>query len=144
MRTLDAGGGGNTVIKTQRESSIYERDLGRNPANHQPLTPLSFLTRAASVYPDKTAVIHGRKRTTYRAFYERCRRLASALDKRGVGLGDTVALMAPNVPAMLEAHYGVPMAGAVLNTLNNRLDGETIAFILKHGEAKVLITDREL
>ena len=144
MRMLDAGGGGNTVIKTQRESSIYERDLGRNPANHQPLTPLSFLTRAASVYPDKTAVIHGRKRTTYRAFYERCRRLASALNKRGVGLGDTVALMAPNVPAMLEAHYGVPMAGAVLNTLNNRLDGETIAFMLKHGEAKVLITDREL
>ena len=88
------------MIKTQRESRIYERDLGRNPANHQPLTPLSFLTRAASVYPDKTAVIHGRKRTTYRAFYERCRRLASALDKRGVGLGDTVALMAPNVPAL--------------------------------------------
>ncbi len=132
------------MIKPQRESNIYERDLGRNPANHQPLTPLSYLTRAASVYPDKTAVIHGRKRYTYRAFYERCRRLASALDKRGVGPGDTVALMAPNVPAMLEAHYGVPMAGAVLNALNYRLDGETIAFILNHGEAKILITDRAL
>ena len=141
---IDTGGGGNTVIKTTRQPNIYDWDLGQNPANHQPLTPLNFLPRAASVYPDKIAVIDGNKHYSYRQFYERCRRLASALKNRGVGLGDTVALMAPNVAAMLEAHYGVPMAGAVLNALNYRLDGETIAAILNHGEAKVLITDREL
>ena len=141
---IDTGGGGNTVIKTTRQPNIYDWDLGQNPANHQPLTPLNFLPRAASVYPDKIAVIDGNKHYSYRQFYERCRRLASALKNRGVGLGDTVALMAPNVAAMLEAHYGVPMAGAVLNALNYRLDGETIAAILNHGAAKVLITDREL
>ena len=141
---IDTGGGGNTVIKTTRQPNIYDWDLDKNPANHQPLTPLNFLPRAASVYPDKIAVIDGNKHYSYRQFYERCRRLASALKNRGVGLGDTVALMAPNVTAMLEAHYGVPMAGAVLNALNYRLDGETIAAILNHGEAKVLITDREL
>ncbi|HEX7006084.1 MAG TPA: acyl-CoA synthetase [Alphaproteobacteria bacterium] len=123
--------------------SIYERDLDRSAANFAPLTPLSFLDRAAAVYPDKTAVIHGDRRYSYREFAARCRRLASALRTRGVGLGDTVAVMAPNVPALLEAHYGVPMAGAVLNALNIRLDAPTIAFILEHGGAKVLITDRE-
>ena len=123
--------------------SIYERDLERVPANFAPLTPLGFLDRAAAVYPDKTAVIHGARRYNYREFAERCRRLASALRARGVGLGDTVAVMAPNVPALLEAHYGVPMAGGVLNALNVRLDAPTIAFILEHGAAKVLITDRE-
>jgi len=124
-------------------TSIYERDLERAPANFAPLTPLGFLDRAAAVYPEKTAVIHGARRYSYREFAERCRRLASALRVRGVGQGDTVAVMAPNVPALLEAHYGVPMAGAVLNALNIRLDAATIAFILEHGAAKVLITDRE-
>ena len=124
-------------------ASIYERDLGRGGANHRPLTPLSFLAWSASVYPDHTAVIHGEERTSYREFQARCRRLAGALAGRGIGLGDTVAFMAPNVPAMLEAHYGVPMTGAVLNALNFRLDAATIAAILAHGEAKALITDRE-
>jgi len=132
------------VAKTAREESIFDRNLDRDGANHQPLTPIGFLARTASVYPLRTAVIHGARRFSYHEFYERCRRLAGALKGRGVGPGDTVAVMAPNVPAMLEAHYGVPMAGAVLNTLNYRLDGENVAFILEHGEAKVLITDREL
>jgi fatty-acyl-CoA synthase len=123
--------------------SIYDRDLDRNPANSAPLTPLTFLRRAAAVYPDKTAVIHGDRRFTYREFHQRACRLAGALAKRGVGPGDTVALMAPNIPAMLEAHYGVPMVGAVLNALNYRQDAATIEFILGHGRAKVLITDGE-
>ncbi len=127
----------------ERGASIHERDLGRNPANSAPLTPLSFLRRTAAVYPDKTAVIHGAQRYSYRALYERACRLASALKRRGIGRGDTVAIMAPNTPAMLEAHYGVPMAGAILNPLNIRLDSGTIAFILEHGEAKVLLSDRE-
>ncbi len=121
----------------------YESDLGRVPANYVPLTPLSFLVRSAAVFPRKTAVIHGELRYTYAQFHARCRRLASALAGRGIGRGDTVAVMAPNVPALLEAHYGVPMAGAVLNALNYRLDARSIAFILEHGEAKLLITDRE-
>ncbi|MEE8532060.1 MAG: acyl-CoA synthetase [Alphaproteobacteria bacterium] len=108
-----------------------------------PLTPLSFLARAAHVYPKRTACIHGERRTTYAELYGRARRLASALRMRGIGVGDTVAVMAPNVPALLEAHYGVPMAGAVLNALNFRLDAATIAFILEHGEARVLLVDRE-
>ena len=124
--------------------NIFERDLARNAANEAPLTPLSFLERSAAVYPDKTAVIHGARSFTYREFAERCSRLASALAKRGIGPGDTVAVMAPNVPALLEAHYGVPLLGGVLNALNYRLDAATIAFILAHGEAKALITDREL
>src|SRR5262249_16743538 len=107
------------------------------------LTPLPFLERAAAVYPNKPAVIHGTTRFTYRQFYDRSRRLADALRRRGVGQGDTVAVMAPNVPPLLEAHYGVPMAGAVLNALNYRLDARSIAFILAHGEAKLLIADRE-
>jgi fatty-acyl-CoA synthase len=117
--------------------------LGRNAANFAPLTPLSFLARAAAVYPDKLAVMHGDMRFTYRQFYDRCRRLAGALRLRGIGPGDTVAVLAPNVPALLEAHYGVPMAGAVLNALNTRLDARSITFILGHGEAKLLIADRE-
>jgi fatty-acyl-CoA synthase len=107
------------------------------------LTPLSFLEWSAAVYPDKCAVIHGEVRYSYAEFHGRCHRLASALAGRGIGVGDTVALMAPNVPAMLEAHYGVPLCGAVLNALNYRLDPTTIAFILDHAEAKLLITDRE-
>jgi fatty-acyl-CoA synthase len=124
-------------------SGIFETDLDANPANFQPQTPLTFLDWAASVYPDKTAVIHGDARYSYRQFGERCRRLASALQRRGIGPGDTVAVMAPNSPPMLEAHFGVPMTGAVLNALNYRLDAAGIAFILGHGEAKALITDRE-
>ena len=124
-------------------ASPYATDLDRRPANYVPLTPLSFLARSAGVYPDKPAVIHGDRTFTYAEFAARCRRLASALARRGVGPGDTVAIMAPNVPAMLEAHFGVPMAGAVLNALNYRLDARTIAFLLEHSEATVLITDRE-
>ncbi|MDE2228306.1 MAG: acyl-CoA synthetase [Alphaproteobacteria bacterium] len=123
---------------------IYdEPHLQRGPANHAPLTPLSFLVRAAAVYPDKPAMIHGERLFTYAELLERCRRLASALRRRGIGQGDTVSVMAPNVPAMLEAHYGISMAGAVLNALNYRLDAKTIAFIFGHAETKLLITDRE-
>jgi fatty-acyl-CoA synthase len=118
-------------------------DLDKNPANFQPLTPLTFLERAAGVHPDRTAIIHGSLRRTYRDFYARSRRLASALDKRGIGRGDTVSVMLPNTPSMLECHYGVPMVGAVLNTLNTRLDARVIAFSLDHSNAKVLITDQE-
>jgi fatty-acyl-CoA synthase len=117
--------------------------LARNAANFTALTPLSFLARAAAVYPDKLAVVHGGRRFSYRELYARCRQLADALRRRGIGPGDTVAVLAPNVPALLEAHYGVPMAGAVLNALNYRLDARSIAFILAHGEAKLLIADRE-
>jgi len=124
-------------------TSPYQFDLDKNPANYQPLTPLSFLERAALVYPDHLAIIHGPLRRTYRDFYARSKKLASALAKRGIGKGDTVAVMLANTPAMLECHYGVPMTGAVLNTLNTRLDAAIIAFSLDHGEAKVLITDRE-
>jgi len=123
--------------------SAYDTDLDRNPANYQPLTPLAFLERAASVFPGRTAIIHGPLRHSYAEFYARSRRLASALAKHGIGKNDTVAVMLPNTPAMLECHYGVPMAGAVLNTLNTRLDAAIIAFSLDHGGAKVLITDRE-
>jgi fatty-acyl-CoA synthase len=121
----------------------YEMDLDKNPANYQPLSPLTFLERAAFVYPKTVAIIHGDIRITYDEFYGRCRRLASALSKRGIGLGDTVAVIAPNVPAMLDAHYGVMMTGAVLNAINYRLSAQEIAFILDHGEAKVLMVDRE-
>jgi len=121
----------------------YRAGLDRNPANHVALSPLSFLARAAEVYPQRAAVIYGERRLTWAQTYQRCRKLASALAKRGIGVGDTVAVMAPNVPSIFEAHYGVPMTGAVLNTLNTRLDAEAIAFMLTHGEAKVLITDRE-
>jgi len=121
----------------------YETDLDRNPANFVALTPLSFIERTAAVYPDRVAIIHGSFRQTWRQTYERCRRLASALAGMGLGPGDTVSIMLPNIPAMCEVHFGVPMCGAVLNTLNTRLDAESIAFMLKHSGAKVLITDRE-
>ena len=120
----------------------YEIDLDRNAANFAPLSPISFLQRSAEVYPDKAAIIHDRA-YSYAEFGERVRRLASALAQRGVGTGDTVSVMAANTPALLEAHYGIPMTGGVLNALNIRLDAKTIAFILDHAEAKVLLTDRE-
>ncbi len=126
-----------------RKANAFSRDLDRNPANFAPLTPLSFIERAACVYPARPAVVHGRQRFTWRQTYERSRRLASALARRGISAGDTVAVMLPNIPAMYEAHFGVPMCGAVLNTLNTRLDAEAIGFMLKHGEAKLLIADRE-
>ena len=121
----------------------YETDLDRNAANYTPLSPLSLIARAARVYPQYTAQIHGERRITWGETYTRCRRLASALARRGIGVGDTVAVMAPNVPAIFEASFGVPMAGAVVNTLNVRLDAPAIAFCLRHGEARALITDRE-
>ena len=124
-------------------ASPYDSGLDRNAANYQPLTPLSHLERAAATYPDTIAVIHGKARTTYAEFYRRCRALASVLAKRGIRKNDTVAAMLANTPAMLEAHHGVPMAGAVLNALNTRLDAASIAFMLEHGGAKILITDRE-
>jgi fatty-acyl-CoA synthase len=123
--------------------NIFEQHLDKNAANYAPLTPLSFLERAAYVYPNRPSVIHGAQRYTWKETYARCRRLASALSKRGVGVGQTVAAMLPNIPAMYECHFGVPMAGAVLNALNTRLDPEAIAFMLDHGEARLLITDKE-
>lgn len=124
-------------------ANIYEQGLDKNPANFTPITPLLFLERSAQIYPQKIAVIHGKLRQTWAQTYERCRRLASALQNHGVGLGDTVAVMLPNTPPMVEAHFGIPMAGAVLNALNTRLDAESIAFMLNHGEAKVVIVDPE-
>jgi fatty-acyl-CoA synthase len=121
----------------------YDTDLDRNPANFQPLTPLTFLERAAAVFPDHTAIIHGKLRRSYAELYARARRLASALARRGIGRGDTVSVFAANTPAMLEAHYGVPMCGSVLNTLNTRLDAPIIAFSLDHADTKVVIVDRE-
>jgi fatty-acyl-CoA synthase len=121
----------------------FEKDLDKNPANHAPLTPLSFLERAAYVYPERVSVIHGARRFKWKETYARCRRLASALAKRGLGGGDTVAAMLSNTPEMYECHFGVPMTGGVLNALNPRLDAGAIAFMLGHGEAKLLITDRE-
>jgi fatty-acyl-CoA synthase len=134
--------------KTKRKivtkaGKLYETGLGQVAANCQPLTPLSFLDRAARVFPAHTAIIHGKQRIDYASFYARARRLASALAKQGIRKGDTVAVMLANTPPMLEAHYGVPMLGAVLNALNTRLDAAAIAFMLEHGEAKILITDRE-
>src|ERR1700694_5874801 len=123
--------------------SPYDTDLDRNPANYQPLTPLGFLERAAAVFPNRTAIIHGPMRRSYAEFYARTRQLASALAKHGIKRGDTVSVFLANTPAMLECHYGVPMTGAVLNTLNTRLDAAIIAFSLDHAEAKVLITERE-
>ncbi len=118
--------------------------LPRVPANHQPLTPLLFMERAAQVFPDHLAVVHGATRRTYRTLRDRCVQLAHALHQAGIGRGDTVAALLPNIPAMLECHYGVPMTGGVLNTLNTRLDAGTIAYCLDHGEAKAVIVDREL
>ncbi|MFZ0020891.1 MAG: acyl-CoA synthetase, partial [Acetobacteraceae bacterium] len=124
-------------------NSAYLTGLERNQANYAPLTPLTFLARAAYVHPEHPSVVHGAQRFVWRETYARCRRLASALARRGIGKNDTVAVMAPNIPAMYESHFGVPMCGAVLNTLNTRLDAETIAFMLRHGGARALITDRE-
>ncbi len=126
----------------QRPRNAYD-ELPRTAANFQPLTPLTLLERAAAVFPDRIAVIHGKQRTDYAEFYRRCRRLASALAAHGIGKNDTVAAVLANTPAMLEAHYGVPMAGGVLNAINTRLDAVSIAFMLDHGDAKILITDRE-
>ncbi len=124
-------------------TTAYDTDLDRNPANFQPLTPIGFLDRAARVFPEHIAIIHGSLRRSYVEFYARARRLASALAKRGIKRGDTVSVLLANTPAMLECHYGVPMTQGVLNTLNTRLDAAIIAFSLDHAEAKVVITDRE-
>jgi fatty-acyl-CoA synthase len=123
--------------------SPYDRDLERNPANFQPLTPITFLERAAAVFPERIAIMHGPLRRNYRDFYARSLRLASALEMAGLGRGDTVSVMLANTPAMLECHYGVPMMDAVLNTLNTRLDAAILAFTLDHAETKALIVDRE-
>ncbi len=125
------------------EQDPLPAELRQREANHVPLSPLSFLERSARVYPDKVAVVHGDRRIGYAELYRRCRRLASALVKAGVRKGDTVAIIAPNIPAMLEAHFGIPMTGAILNTINTRLDGPAIAFGLKHAEAKLLFADRD-
>ena len=122
---------------------IYEQGLEQNSANYVPLSPLTFLERTASVYPDRLALIHGTRRQSWAETYRRCRQLASALVQRGVGKGDTVAVMLPNIPEMLEVHFGVPMSGAVLNTLNTRLDPAALAYMLDHAASKVLIVDRE-
>lgn len=122
----------------------YETGLDRNPANYAPLTPLTFLERSAAVYPDRPSIVYGERRHTWAETYARCRRLASSLAAHGIGEGDTVAVMAPNVPALYEATFGVPMAGGVVNAINTRLDAAAVAFILEHGEAKALIADREL
>ncbi|MEP7276935.1 MAG: AMP-binding protein, partial [Betaproteobacteria bacterium] len=114
-------------------SSIYDRDLDRTPANYAPLTPLSLIARTADIWPDQLAVVHGKRCYTWAETYARSRQLASALVLAGVGRGDTVAAMLSNTPEMVECHFGVPMTGGVLNTLNTRLDGETIAFMLDHG-----------
>ena len=123
--------------------SIFQEGLPATAVNHTALSPLTFIERTASVYPNYPAVVHGAVRRTWAETFTRCRRLASALQNRGIGKGDTVAVLLPNIPEMLEAHFGVPAIGAVLNTLNVRLDAEAIAFMLQHGEAKVLIADRE-
>ena len=122
---------------------IYERGLDQNEANHVPLTPLHSLDRCANLFPDRIAIVHGAMRQTWGATRSRCRRLASALVRRGIKRGDTVSIIAPNTPALVEAHFGVPLSGAVLNTINCRLDADGIRFILLHGECKVLLVDRE-
>jgi fatty-acyl-CoA synthase len=129
--------------RTAPIGAIFDTGLARNSANFQALSPLNFLERSAQVFPEHPAIIHGRTTISYRAFYARTRRLASALKARGIKAGDTVAVMLPNIPAMLDCHYGIAMLGAVINTLNTRLDAQALAFILDHGEAKVLITDTE-
>lgn len=125
-------------------NAIFDRELDPVAANHVPLSPLSFLARTAAVYPNHPALIHGNRRLSWSEVAARCQRLASALASRGIGRGDTVAVLAPNVPALFESHFGVPMAGAVLNAINTRLDAAAIGFILEHGEARVLMVDAEL
>ena len=124
-------------------ATAYSHGLHKNPANHLPLTPLHFLDRTADVFPNRVAVIHGQLRQTWAQTRERCYRLASALVSAGIEPLDTVSIIAPNTPAMLEAHFGVPLSGAVLNAINCRLDADGIAFILRHGESKLLLVDRE-
>src|SRR3546814_18592871 len=121
----------------------FDTDLDKNPANYTPSSPLSFRRRTAKVFPDRTAVLHGDIRYGWAEFYARSRRLASALAKRGIGVNDCVAVIAPNIPQMLEAHFGIPMAGGVINALNYRLDAKAIAFILDHGQDKVLLAETE-
>ena len=123
--------------------NIYEQHLDRNPANYAPLSPIPLLERAASVFPDRPSVVHGARRYTWSETWTRARRLGSALAQRGIGKGDTVAAMLPNIPEMFECHFGIPLTGAIFNALNTRLDAATIAFVLNHGEAKILIADRE-
>ncbi len=129
--------------KSPARTGKWERDLGRNAANYEPLSPVGFLARAASVWPKKTAIVHGRISRTWAQTHARCRRLASALVRAGVRRGDTVALLAPNIPAAYECAFGVPMAGAVLNAMNVRLDADTIAFQIDHGETKLIFADTE-
>src|SRR5271156_344936 len=136
---MGAPGSRGDVLMTH----MFDEGLGRREANYVPLTPVDFIARAAEVYGDRLAVVHGPIRRTWRETYERTRRLASALQRAGIGRGDTVAVLLPNIPPMIEVHFGVPMAGAVLNTLNTRLDIASILFMLRHGEAKVLIVDTE-
>src|SRR5258706_7405435 len=125
------------------KTNPFEKDLDKNPANHAPLTPLGFIERTATIYPQRVAVIHGARRYTWQQTYARCRRLASALAKRGIVVGDTVAVMLSNTPEMYECHFGGPMTGGGLLSLNTRLDAEAIAFMLYHWGSKLLITDRE-
>ena len=124
-------------------TGMYDQGLPQTPANFVALTPLSFIARAAQVYPQRAAVIHGALTRSWHDTYARCRQLASALTQRGVAVGDTVAVMLPNIPAMVEAHFGIPMTGAVINALNTRLDAAAIAFMLDHSETKVVLVDRE-
>jgi fatty-acyl-CoA synthase len=124
-------------------ATIFDQDLPRNEANFAPLSPLSFMERTAEIYPQRLAVVHGDLRRSWSQLYSRCRQLASALERHGIGKGDTVAVMLPNTPPMVEAHFGIPMAGAVLNAINTRLDPATVAFMLDHGEAKAVIVDPE-
>ena len=134
----------NSIVPSRSGAgNSYDIGLGKTAANYAALSPLSFLAKAAAVYPERIALIHGPRHITWGETYARCRRLASALQQRGIGAGDTVAVMAPNIPATYEASFGVPMCGAVLNTMNIRLDAEAIAFQLMHSEARVLLTDRE-
>ena len=128
---------------TDTKVSIFDQDLPQTPANHAPISPLSFIERTAEVYPHRLAIVHGDLRQDWACTYRRCRQLASALTQAGIGKNDTVAVMLPNTPPMVEAHFGIPMAGAVLNALNTRLDPETVAFMLDHGEAKAVIVDPE-
>ncbi|WP_416560735.1 acyl-CoA synthetase [Limnohabitans sp. yimb22184] len=128
---------------TDTPMSIFDQDLPQTPANHAPISPLSFIERTAEVYPTRLAIVHGDLRQDWATTYRRCRQLASALTQAGIGKNDTVAVMLPNTPPMVEAHFGIPMVGAVLNALNTRLDPETVAFMLDHGEAKAVIVDPE-
>ena len=122
-------------------SNIYNQNLEKNSANYQPLTPITFLERAASVYPERVAVIYGKQEYNYSEFYRRCRQLASFLSKKGIGFGDTVSVLLANTPSMLEVHYAVPMCGGVLHCINTRLDATSIAFQLDHAECNILIAD---